>query len=245
MSVFEQAPGQQMLVRIRGLGKTFTLHHQGGAVLPVLENIDLDVAAGECVVLHGPSGAGKSSLLRTIYANYRTQRGSVGILHKGRWLDLGQASTRQLLEARRDTMGYVSQFLRVIPRVPALEIVAEPLMAAGTPREAAQEQAARLLARLNVPAKLWPLPPATFSGGEQQRVNVARGFIRHVPVLLLDEPTAALDAANRKVVAGLIGEAREKGSAIIGIFHDDEVRSLVATRLYPLLPLAAGMEAAA
>jgi alpha-D-ribose 1-methylphosphonate 5-triphosphate synthase subunit PhnL len=225
------------LLRIRGLAKTFTLHHQGGAVLPVLENIDLDVGAGECVVLHGPSGAGKSTLLRAIYANYRSQQGSIEIFHHGRWLDIGLAHTRQLLEVRRDTMGYVSQFLRVIPRVATLDIVAEPLLGGGLSRDEAWHRAAALLGRLNIPEKLWRLPPATFSGGEQQRVNIARGFIRHFPVLLLDEPTAALDAANRAVVAELIDEARQAGSAIVGIFHDDEIRGRVATRLFALQPL--------
>jgi len=243
-AVLEHTPATPLL-RIRGLAKTFTLHHQAGAVLPVLENIDLDVAAGECVVLHGPSGAGKSTLLRAIYANYRSQQGSIEIFHGGHWLDIGLARTRQLLEVRRDTMGYVSQFLRVIPRVATLDIVAEPLLGCGLKRDEAEQQAAALLTRLNIPEKLWRLPPATFSGGEQQRVNIARGFIRHFPVLLLDEPTAALDAANRAVVAELIDEARQAGSAIVGIFHDDEIRSRVATRLYPLQPLPVAACAAA
>ncbi len=225
------------LVRIRGLGKTFVLHHQGGAVLPVLKDIDLDVAAGECVVLHGPSGAGKSTLLRTIYANYRTQQGSIEIRHAEAWLDIARAPARQLLEARRDTLGYVSQFLRVIPRIGALDIVAEPLIRAGSDAMQAREAAAAMLARLNIPEKLWRLPPATFSGGEQQRVNIARGFIRPFPVLLLDEPTAALDAANRSVVAGLIRQAREAGAAIVGIFHDEDTRASVATRLFPMQAL--------
>lgn len=222
------------LVRIRGLGKTFVLHHQDGAVLPVLHDVNLDVAAGECVVLHGPSGAGKSTLLRAIYANYRTQQGSIEVRHAGTWLDIARAPARQLLEARRDTLGYVSQFLRVIPRIAALDIVAEPLIRAGGDPAQAREAAAAMLARLNIPEKLWRLPPATFSGGEQQRVNIARGFIRPFPVLLLDEPTAALDAANRGVVAGLIRQAREAGAAIVGIFHDEDTRASVATRLFPM-----------
>lgn len=222
------------MIRIRNLAKTFTLHNQGGAVLPVLGGIEFEVNAGECVVLHGPSGAGKSTLLRSIYANYRVQQGSVEVMHEGRWIDTARASPRELLEVRRDTMGYVSQFLRVIPRIASLDIVAEPLLASGVPHDEARERARVLLSRLNIPAKLWPLPPATFSGGEQQRVNIARGFIRPFPILLLDEPTAALDAGNRAVVAGLIEEARAAGAAIVGIFHDDEVRGRVATRLYEM-----------
>lgn len=224
----------EAMIRIKGLAKTFTLHHQHGAVLPVLAGIDLEVARGECVVLHGPSGAGKSTLLRSIYANYRVQQGSVEVRHDGRWVDMARAGPRELLEVRRSTMGYVSQFLRVIPRVPTLAVVAEPLTAAGVPRERAEHKARALLARLNIPEKLWSLPPATFSGGEQQRVNIARGFITGHPVLLLDEPTAALDADNCAIVADLVREARTDGAAIVGIFHDEEVRGRVATRLYPL-----------
>jgi len=224
------------MIRIKGLTKTFILHNQHGAMLPVLAGIDLEVGRAECVALHGPSGAGKSTLLRSIYANYRAQQGSIEVRHEGRWVDLASAGARELLEVRGATMGYVSQFLRVIPRVPTLAIVAEPLAAAGVPQEQAEERACALLARLNIPERLWSLPPATFSGGEQQRVNIARGFISAHPILLLDEPTAALDADNRCVVVGLIREARTAGAAIIGIFHDEEVRDRVATRVYPLRP---------
>ena len=226
-----------LMLRVRDLKKTFTLHHQHGAVLRVLDGIDLEVGRGECVVLHGPSGAGKSTLLRSLYANYRIQHGQVEVRHDERWVDMGSASARDLLDVRAHTIGYVSQFLRVIPRVPALEIVAEPLRFAGMAQDEAEARARALLARLHIPDKLMSLPPATFSGGEQQRVNIARGFIRRFPILLLDEPTAALDAANREIVAQMIDEARQAGSAIVGIFHDDEVRQRVATRLFPMQAL--------
>ena len=87
-----------------------------------------------------------------------------------------------------------------------------------------------MLERLNIPQRLWTLAPATFSGGEQQRVNIARSFIAATPVMLLDEPTASLDAKNRDVVIELICEVREAGSALIGIFHDELVRERVASR---------------
>jgi alpha-D-ribose 1-methylphosphonate 5-triphosphate synthase subunit PhnL len=222
----------QPMIEIRGLHKTFTLHHQHGAVLPVLAGVDLDVRAGECVVLAGESGAGKSTLLRSIYANYRAHAGAIRVRHDGRWVDMARAAPRELLDVRRRSMGYVSQFLRVIPRVPALELVVEPLLALGVDLLAARERACRLLERLRIPEKLWDLPPATFSGGEQQRVNIARSLAAELPILLLDEPTAALDAGNRRTVAELIVEARARGCAIVGIFHDEEVRTAVATRLF-------------
>ncbi|MDN3565495.1 phosphonate C-P lyase system protein PhnL [Paeniroseomonas aquatica] len=226
-------------IRTEGLGKAFTLHLQGGTRIPVLGGVDLGVAPGECVALSGPSGAGKSTLMRCLYGNYGAGEGRILLRHQGEILDLAAADARAVRAIRRETLGYVSQFLRVIPRVPTLEIVAEPLIARGTPREAALAAARALLLRLNLPARLHGLPPATFSGGEQQRVNLARGFAPGYPVLLLDEPTASLDAANREVVIGLIEAAKLAGTAIIGIFHDTEVRDRVADRLFEVLPMPA------
>jgi alpha-D-ribose 1-methylphosphonate 5-triphosphate synthase subunit PhnL len=227
-------PTDKTMISVRGLDKTFTLHTQGGTVIPVFSGLDLDVEAGECVALAGSSGAGKSSLICSLYGNYRPQAGTVRIRHEGSMVDIAAASPRQVLDIRRKTMGYVSQFLRVVPRVPALDVVAEPLAALTGDVKAARDRAAFLLRRLNIPSALWSLPPATFSGGEQQRVNIARGFSLEYPVLLLDEPTASLDAENRRVVVGLINEAKARGTAVVGIFHDEEVRDLVADRLFSM-----------
>jgi alpha-D-ribose 1-methylphosphonate 5-triphosphate synthase subunit PhnL len=220
------------MIRVEGLAKTFVLHVQGGVAIPVFAAVDLEVRGGECVVLGGPSGSGKSTLLRSIYANYLPDAGRVLARHDGGWVDMATAEPRLVLDVRRRTMGYVSQFLRVIPRVPTLDIVAEPLRLIGVDVEEARARAAVLLERLALPERLWHLPPATFSGGEQQRVNIARSFVRDYPILLLDEPTASLDAANRLTVEALIGEARARGSAIVGIFHDAKVREAVATRVF-------------
>ena len=214
------------------LCKTFTLHHRAGAKLPVFANIDLQVQAGECLALTGHSGSGKSSLLRCLYGNYGATSGEVRIRHLDHWVNLGQAEAREVFDVRRRTMGYVSQFLRTIPRVSTLDIVADPMRRLGHSAAEARAQAAQWLTRLNLHEHLWHLPPATFSGGEQQRVNIAHGMITSPPVLLLDEPTASLDADNRRVVVELIHAARAKGSAIVGIFHDDEVREAVATRSF-------------
>ncbi|OZI18074.1 phosphonate C-P lyase system protein PhnL [Bordetella genomosp. 7] len=224
------------LIQVRGLGKMFTLHSQGGIRLPVLDNISFDAGPGDCLVLAGPSGTGKSTLLRCLYGNYLATAGSICVRDGNEWVELTHAAEQRVLRLRRDVIGYVSQFLRVIPRVSALDVVAEPLRTAGHDAEAARAKAAAMLERLNVPARLWSLPPATFSGGEQQRVNIARGFIGAHPLLLLDEPTASLDADNRAVVVALIREAAAAGRCLIGIFHDEAVRDEVATRILPIQP---------
>lgn len=221
-----------ILVSVGGLSKTFTLHTQGGAEIDVFNNISLEVRAGECVCLHGPSGAGKSTLLRALYANYKPDAGHILLQHDGESIDLVSAEPWEVIEVRRQTIGYVSQFLRVIPRVATIDIVTEPMIAIGIPADEAHAKAKALLARLNIPKRLWSLAPATFSGGEQQRVNIARGFMVDYPVLLLDEPTASLDAANRQSVVELINEAKARGAGIVGIFHDEEVRKAVADRLF-------------
>lgn len=211
------------LLRVRGLAKHFTLHLRGGVRLPVLDGIDFDLHAGECLALVGASGRGKSTLVKCLYGTYGADGGTLCYrTADGDVVDLARAGARTVLALREREIGYVSQFLRALPRLPADEV------AAGDPSRL--DTARALLARLNLPASLWPLPPATFSGGEQQRVNIARGFVRPSRLLLLDEPTASLDAANRRAVVELIREARDAGTAIVGIFHDDEVRAAVATR---------------
>jgi len=234
-----------LMLRAVDIGKTFTLHGQGGVQIEALAGVSLDVQRGECVVLVGPSGAGKSTFLRCLYGNYLASTGTIAIrdeAEEAKHRSITGAEPRDVLHLRRSVVGYVSQFLRVIPRVSTLDLVAEPLVSRGVEAKEARQRAAALLARLNVPERLWPLAPATFSGGEQQRVNIARGLIAEHPVLLLDEPTASLDAENRDIVAGLIVDARKKGAAIVGIFHDEDTRAKVATRRLELQPPMPSMQ---
>ena len=216
------------------LHKSFTLHTQGGVRLSVLSGVTLSVDPGEAVALTGPSGSGKSTLLRCLYGNYLPQSGQILVRHGNEMVDLVGAEPRLVLEVRRVTLGYVSQFLRAIPRIGTLDLVCEPLRMRGVEPEAAEARARALLRRLRIPESLWPLPPATFSGGEQQRVNIARTLAVDYPVLLVDEPTASLDAENRRTVIELLIEARAHGAAIVGIFHDREVREAVCGREYQL-----------
>ncbi|OAN85761.1 phosphonate C-P lyase system protein PhnL [Sulfitobacter geojensis] len=227
------------MIELKDVSKTFTLHNQGSAVIEVINHVSFSVASGECVALTGASGAGKSTLMRMIYGNYLTQAGEIRIGD----VDIVRAEPRDIIKLRRDVLGYVSQFLRVVPRVPTLDVVAEPLRALGVPADDAQDRASALLTRLNIPERLWSLSPTTFSGGEQQRVNIARGFAHSYPAMLLDEPTASLDAANREVVLSLIEDAKARGAAIIGIFHDEAARTRVCDREIDVGRFTPGMAA--
>ncbi|MGD1863838.1 MAG: phosphonate C-P lyase system protein PhnL [Phormidesmis sp.] len=210
--------------------KTFTLHNQGNRQLNVLQGVSLTVNKGDCVALQGASGSGKSTFMRSLYANYRVDSGSIWVNHNSDWVDLTQCEPHELIEIRARTIGYVSQFLRVIPRVPALQVAAEPLMELGVESDIAEERVRSLFIRLNLPERLWSLSPTTFSGGEKQRVNIARAFAVDRPILLLDEPTAALDQENREAVIELIEEKKAQGCALVGIFHDHDVKSRVCNQ---------------
>jgi alpha-D-ribose 1-methylphosphonate 5-triphosphate synthase subunit PhnL len=216
------------VMEVRNLFKTFTLHQQHGTELAVLADLSFTVQSGQCLILQGQSGAGKSTLLRTLYGNYLPSSGQLRIVHQGQWLDLAAAPPRDIVQVRRHTLGYVSQFLRVIPRVSCLDVVMEPALQRGMSVDHASEKARMLLARLSIPQRLWSLAPGTFSGGEQQRVNIARSFMVDWPVLLLDEPTASLDQSNRAVVIDLINQARAGGTAIVAISHDKATCDAIA-----------------
>ncbi|MCA3560313.1 MAG: phosphonate C-P lyase system protein PhnL [Aestuariivirga sp.] len=218
------------VLKIENLSKSFLLHQQAGARIQVFEGLTAEVKAGEAVAVTGPSGRGKSSLLKLVYGVYRASAGSIRVLSDGAWTDVVTAPPRGVIGLRRDVIGYVTQFLRVIPRVPAEMVVAEPMIDRGIAPEQALARARMLLERLNIPKRLWHLSPMTFSGGEQQRVNIARGFAAHFPILLLDEPTASLDEDNRNRVLELVAGAREEGSAILAVFHDEQERRRACSR---------------
>ena len=220
-------------MRVAGLAKTFTLHVQNAARLPVFADAELEVRAGDGVALTGPSGAGKSTFLRCLYGNYGADAGSIAIRDGGRLVEMTTLTPYELAAVRTRSIGYVSQFLRVIPRVPAIDVAAEPLRDIGVGEEEARERVASLFRRMLVPERLWSLSPTTFSGGEKQRINLARTLVVEYPILLLDEPTSALDAQSREAVVALLSERRARGTALVGIYHDDEVRTRLADRGVP------------
>ena len=214
------------MIELNKITKKFTLHNQGRTNISVFKNLNLKINPGEIVALTGPSGVGKSSILKMIYGNYFFQSGEIKINN----YKIDHKDPRNIIELRKNIIGYVSQFLRVIPRVPTIEIVMEPLLEINSDQDEVREKAEKILLKLNIDKNLWNLSPLTFSGGEQQRVNVARGLIRNYQCLLLDEPTASLDNVNKDIVLNLINEKKDSGSSIIGIFHDEYSRKYLNAR---------------
>lgn len=232
------------ILTLINLHKDFIFHHQGGTRLSVLDNFSMKFYPFCASILTGPSGVGKSTLLRMIYAGYSTPKGKILIRHKGEIVDMATAPPALVYKIRLHTVGYVSQFLRVVPRVSALDTVIEPLVARGVAESKAKLRGKEMLARLRIPENLWPLSATTFSGGEQQRINIARGFIAPYPVMLLDEPTASLDSRNKQTVIDLITESVDAGTCIIGVFHDKSDQEKIKGRAVNMLPAGGGPHAA-
>ena len=208
------------ILSVRDLGKGFYIHDRAKHV-PAAEGISFDLKPGQLAALVGPSGAGKSSLLKAIYRTYVPSSGEV--LYRsaaGDLVDLVTAPETQITDLRRAEIGFVTQFLHCLPRLSTLDVVARPLLQQGVDRDAAHDKAAKMLAALAIPEQLWDATPATFSGGERQRVNIARSFTQGGRLMLLDEPTASLDPVARENVCAMIEAAKAEGAAMVGIFHD-------------------------
>ncbi len=211
-------PNQKPLLRVTGLTKTFRMHHLD-SVLSAFEGISFDLSAGEFILLRGANGAGKSTLLRTLWRSYLPVAGHIYYQSLLGEIDLARAADVDIALLRRLELGFVTQFLSARPRVAAEEIVAEPLRLAGRPADEALEEARHRLDEFGVRRELWRAYPSTFSGGEQQKVNLARALVLPQRLLLLDEPTASLDAGARRALVKRLAELKAAGVAMIGVFH--------------------------
>ena len=208
-------------LKVEGLEKNFTLYNRGGVQVRGFSDVSFSLNRGQLLALTGPSGAGKSSILKTIFRTYLADRGSVWFRRgDGTEVDLVSCRETRVLDLRRREIGFVTQFLKILPRVSALDAVAAPLIEIGTGEEEARNRARTMLDRLGIRPELFDLSPLTFSGGEQQRVNIARGIIAPKELILLDEPTASLDQKSSEVVLDLLDDLKRQGIAMIAIFHD-------------------------
>ncbi|MDF1589283.1 MAG: phosphonate C-P lyase system protein PhnL [Gammaproteobacteria bacterium] len=224
------------ILSVEGFSKQFELHEQG-KIIPSSSNVNFDVYAGKLTALIGPTGAGKSSVLKGIFRTYLPSSGRI-IYHavNGHTLDLVQADDYQILDLRRQEIGFVTQFLHALPRQATEDVVAQPLFQRGVNRDQARQKARELLEQLNIPERLWSVPPATFSGGEKQRVNLARGLIAKPRLLLLDEPTASLDPATTDRVVEMIQAMKIEGTAMLAIFHHPDLVERLADNVVTLTP---------
>ena len=227
------------ILKVEALSKHFTLHQQGTRI-PSCSGVELEVGSGQLTALTGPTGAGKSSVLKCIYRTYLPSAGHIWYrIADGRRIDLASADEHSVLALRGHDIGFVTQFMHCLPRKSALDVISAPLLTRGHSRADAHEHAADLLTRLNVPERLWRVPPATFSGGEKQRVNLARALIARPRLLLLDEPTASLDQATVERVIELLTEMKAEGIAMLAIFHDPHLVTRLADQVVELSrPLA-------
>ncbi|MEM6755372.1 MAG: phosphonate C-P lyase system protein PhnL [Cyanobacteria bacterium P01_C01_bin.38] len=224
-----------IILQVQALKKQFTLHEQN-KVLPGFENISFNVQFGKLTALVGASGAGKSSLLKCIYRTYLSQSGEISYrTAAGNWLNLANANEYEILNVRRNEISFVTQFLHCLPRQTTLNVVAKPLFDLGCERDEALERAAILLQKMQLPERLWKISPATFSGGEKQRVNLARGIIMNPRLLLLDEPTASLDTDTANLVIELIQSVKQAGTGIVAVFHDKELIATLADDIVTVL----------
>lgn len=222
-------------LEVKNLNKTFTVHTQGSIEVKGYENINFQVKQGEFLSLFGPSGAGKSSILKTLYRTYTTTNGNIIYYREnGSTIDIASASESEILSLRKAELGYVSQFLQILPRVSAVEVVSEQLLLKGESEDVSRAKAKEMLDYLSIREELFDLSPLTFSGGEQQRVNIAKGIIAPKSLLLLDEPTASLDKTNTMKVVEKLKELKEQGVAMVGIFHDLEAMEMISDRIYEL-----------
>lgn len=222
------------ILTVEHLDKTFDMHVLDDRRVVGLDDVSFTVDHGEFLAVVGESGSGKSSLLKCIHRTYEPSGGRILYHGAHETVDLATCSDRTVISLRGEAIGYTSQFLDEIPRVTARDVVARPLREQGMAVQTARDRATMLLDRLGLPEALWDAYPATFSGGERQRVNLAQAIAPKPRLLLLDEPTSALDPETRAAAIDLLREYRDTETTIIGVFHNRDVIEAVADRVIVL-----------
>ena len=224
------------MLQVKNLAKEFIMHIRGGVKIPSFTGVSFETKAGSLLALTGPSGIGKSSLLKCIYRTYLPSAGEIlYTAGNGMLINLASAEDWTILTLRRNEIGYVSQFFRVMPRISALETLIEPLVSRGTDREEALAKAREMLSKVGLGKTLWDMYPSTFSGGEKQRLNILHAIITKPRLLLLDEPTASLDRGYKERIMEMILALKACGTAMIGVFHDRDALLALSDVRYDLI----------
>jgi len=222
-------------IEVKGLYKTFTMHILNDKIIDALHDLDFYIREGEIVGLAGKSGAGKSTLIKCIYRTCIPSKGEI-IYNSKKFgaIDLAKANDYEILALRKSEITYCSQFLSVIPRVTAIDVIADSLVSKGESWEKSREVAKEYLSKLGLDEELWDAYPSTFSGGEQQRINVARAIISKPNFLLIDEPTASLDQKTKDIVIDMVLDLKRQGTSVLCITHDPYTMEHIADRVIEL-----------
>lgn len=227
-----EVKGGDYVISVERLEKNFTIHHLGKTI-HATGNISFTVNKGDFLGIVGKSGSGKSTVLKSIYRTYKPQSGKI-MYDSARFgtIDLVKATEREIIYLRKFEIGYVSQFLNVMPRITAIELVQQSLLEMGASIEVALEKAKEVLDHFELDESLWNHYPINFSGGEKLRLNIARAIVKNPRLLLLDEPTASLDLASKQKVRDAIKKLKKQGTTLIGIFHDLEFMEGLCDEVY-------------
>lgn len=225
---------EENILEVKNLSKAFTTHHLDRTIRPV-EDVSFDVKEGDFLGIVGRSGSGKSTIIKCIYRTYLTSQGS--IYYRSRALgetNLSSLDDRSMIHLRQSEIGYVSQFLDIMPRTTSLELVINSLLEAGADNSQAEERARETLSHFDISEDLWDSYPNTFSGGEKLRLNISTAIVKEPRLLLLDEPTASLDEASKVKVRQAIEKLKGSGTTMVGIFHDLEFMEGLVDATYDL-----------
>lgn len=222
------------ILAIEHLSKSFTIHKLDKHI-EALQDISIDLKEREFVGITGKSGSGKSTVFKCIYRTYAPQKGNIWYnSRKFGHLNLAELSERQIIYLRKYEIGYVSQFLSIMPRTTAQELVKHAVLEMGHEDDYAEREANKMLEHFELDRELWDCYPGTFSGGEKLRLNIARAMVKRPRLLLLDEPTASLDHASKLKVRELIEQLKREGTTMMGIFHDIEFMENLCSREYTM-----------
>ncbi|MCC0638101.1 MULTISPECIES: phosphonate C-P lyase system protein PhnL [unclassified Clostridioides] len=225
---------EEIILEVNNFSKDFELHALNKTIKACSE-INFTISKGEFLGIIGKSGAGKSTILKSIYKTYIPTTGEI-IFNSEIYgkIDLSTIGDREMINLRKKEIGYVSQFLKTLPRITAIELVVHSLIESGFEKDCAYDMAKDILTQFEIKENLWDAYPNNFSGGEKLRLNLAQAMVKKPRLLLLDEPTASLDNQSKIYVKEKMLELKNQGTTMIGIFHDIEFMETVIDKTFTM-----------